>query len=143
MLPCVHNIFSRSSVKILDQLTFTPEGLIPAIAQDENTGEILMMAWMNKESLCMTIESKRATYWSRSRNTLWKKGEESGNVQEVKSIHFDCDADVLLMKVHQTGGAACHTGHRSCFYREIIDEGNNSREQQDLVFHPKEVYKKK
>jgi phosphoribosyl-AMP cyclohydrolase len=130
-------------VTILDQLQFTVDGLIPAIAQDDATGEILMMAWMNRESIRLTVETKRATYWSRSRNKLWKKGEESGNVQEVRSIYFDCDADVLLLRVHQVGGAACHTGHRSCFYREIIDGGNGIREQKDVVFRPEEVYKKK
>lgn len=129
-------------MKLLDELKFTEDGLIPAIAQDEATGEILMMAWMNEESLRLTLETGKAVYWSRSRKKLWKKGEESGNVQEVKSIRFDCDADVLLLKINQIGGAACHTGHRSCFYREVTDGGNNWRESNDLVFDPATVYKK-
>ena len=130
-------------MKIPEELTYDADGLIPAIAQDAKTGEILMMAWMNKASLQSTIQTKHATYWSRSRKKLWKKGEESGNVQEVKSIHVDCDGDVVLLKVHQVGGAACHTGHRTCFYREVIDDGNSLRESGEILFDPKEVYKKK
>ncbi len=126
----------------LDQLNYDANGLIPAIAQDDETGDILMMAWMNKESLRITIETGRAVYWSRSRNKLWKKGEESGNYQEIKSIHVDCDADVVLLSVNQIGKAACHTGHRSCFYREIVDGGNAFEEKKDIMFDPKKVYKK-
>ena len=129
-------------MKILDQLKFDSQGLIAAIAQDEISGEVLMMAWMNKESLRATIETRRATYWSRSRNKLWAKGEESGNTQEVKSIHVDCDADVVLLKVHQVGGAACHTGHRTCFYREVVDAGSGFKESGEKVFNPDNVYKK-
>jgi phosphoribosyl-AMP cyclohydrolase len=92
--------------------------LIAAIAQDATSGEVLMLAWMNEESLSMTLETKQATYWSRSRNQIWLKGESSGNFQEVKSIFFDCDADALLLKVNQVG-AACHTGELSCFHNEI------------------------
>jgi len=92
--------------------------LIAAIAQDATSGEVLMLAWMNEESLSKTLETKQATYWSRSRNQIWLKGESSGNFQEVKSIFFDCDADALLLKVNQTG-AACHTGELSCFHNEI------------------------
>jgi len=92
--------------------------LIAAIAQDVTSGEVLMLAWMNKESLSKTLETKQATYWSRSRNQIWLKGESSGHFQEVKSIFFDCDADVLLLKVYQVG-AACHTGELSCFHNEI------------------------
>ena len=102
----------------LDKLKFTSEGLIPAIAQDYKTGDVLMMAWMNMDSLKATIESKKASYWSRSRKTFWVKGETSGHVQYVKEIFYDCDCDVLLMKVDQIG-AACHTNERSCFYRKI------------------------
>jgi len=126
----------------LDQLKFDADGLIPAIAQDEKDGEILMMAWMNKESLAKTLETRHATYWSRSRNKLWMKGEESGNVQEVKSIHVDCDADVVLLRVHQVGGAACHTGHRSCFYRELTGENEALKESGDILFDPKKIYRK-
>ena len=129
-------------MKILEQLKFDSDGLIPAIAQDEATGDILMMAWMNRESVAETVSSNRAVYWSRSRKKLWRKGEESGNIQEVKSIHIDCDADVILLRVNQIGGAACHTGHRSCFYREIVDGGNSVKEKNDVLFDPKVVYKK-
>jgi phosphoribosyl-AMP cyclohydrolase len=129
-------------MKILDQLKFDSQGLIAAIAQDENSGEVLMMAWMNKESLRATIETRRATYWSRSRKKLWAKGEESGNIQEVRSLHVDCDADAVLLKVHQVGGAACHTGHRSCFYREVVDAGMGLKESGEILFNPDNVYKK-
>ena len=103
--------------QIAEKLTFNG-GLIPAIAQDAKSHEVLMMAWMNEEALNRTIETGRATYWSRSRNSLWIKGETSGHFQEVVEISFDCDSDCLLMQVHQTG-AACHTGERSCFHNEI------------------------
>jgi phosphoribosyl-AMP cyclohydrolase len=129
-------------MEILDQLKFDSQGLIAAIAQDENSGEVLMMAWMNKESLRATIETRRATYWSRSRKKLWAKGEESGNIQEVRSVHVDCDADAILLKVHQVGGAACHTGHRSCFYREVVDTGKGFKESGEILFNPDNVYKK-
>jgi len=129
-------------MKILDQLKFDSQGLIAAIAQDESSGEVLMMAWMNKESLRATIETRRATYWSRSRKKLWAKGEESGNIQEVISVHVDCDADSVLLKVHQVGGAACHTGHKSCFYREVVDAGMDLKESGEILFNPDKVYKK-
>jgi len=105
----------------LDQIHWTGDGLIPAIAQDYQTGEILMVAWMNRESLAMTVAEQRAVYWSRSRKKLWRKGEESGNVQRIKDIQLDCDADVLTLQVEQIGGIACHTGRRSCFYRSLQD----------------------
>jgi phosphoribosyl-AMP cyclohydrolase len=104
--------------EILKKLKFDQNGLIPAIAQDEKTGEVLMMAWMNEESLKLTLASGYATYFSRSRNSLWKKGETSGHVQEVVSISADCDFDCVLLKVKQTG-AACHTGKKSCFFNKI------------------------
>ncbi|WXG55201.1 MAG: phosphoribosyl-AMP cyclohydrolase [Candidatus Sedimenticola sp. (ex Thyasira tokunagai)] len=115
-------------------------GLVTAIAQDANTGEILMLANMNEESLGMTLELGEAVYWSRSRQKLWHKGEESGNVQKVKELYIDCDGDAILMKVEQIGDAACHTGKRSCFFRRVdsgavVDVGVQ-------VFDPKEVYKK-
>ena len=127
---------------IIEQLKFDSDGLIPAIAQEEKSGEILMMAWMNRESLRATIETKRATYWSRSRKKFWMKGEESGNIQEIRSIHIDCDGDAVLLKVNQIGGAACHTGHRTCFYREIVDGGQNVKESNDIIFDPNTVYRK-
>ena len=103
----------------LDKLKFTSDGLIPAIAQDHKTGDVLMMAWMNIDSLKATLESGKASYWSRSRKSFWVKGETSGHFQHVKEIFYDCDCDALLMKVDQIG-AACHTNQRSCFYRKIM-----------------------
>ena len=129
-------------MKLLDDVKYNSNGLIPAIAQDDTTGDILMMAWMNRASLEETVKTNRAVYFSRSRGKLWRKGEESGNIQEVKSIHIDCDADVILLRVQQIGDAACHTGHRTCFYREVTDGGNGYNEKNDIVFDPKEVYKK-
>ena len=130
------------SMKLLDDVKFDPNGLIPAIAQDDKTGEILMMAWMNRESLEETVRTSRAVYFSRSRKKIWRKGEESGNVQEVKSVHIDCDADAILLRITQIGGAACPTGHRSCFFREVVDDGNVYKEKDDVMFDPKAVYKK-
>lgn len=129
-------------MKLLDDVKYDAQGLIPAIAQDDATGDILMMAWMNRETLEETVRTKRAVYFSRSRNKVWRKGEESGNVQEVKSIHIDCDADVVLLRIRQIGDAACHTGHRTCFYRVVTDSGNGYVEKNDIVFDPKSVYKK-
>jgi phosphoribosyl-AMP cyclohydrolase len=129
-------------VKLLDDVKYDASGLIPAIAQDDASGDVLMMAWMNRESLEETVRTKRAVYYSRSRQKLWRKGEESGNVQEVHSIHLDCDADVLLLRIRQIGDAACHTGHRTCFYREVNAEGNGYMEKNDIIFDPKAVYKK-
>jgi phosphoribosyl-AMP cyclohydrolase len=115
-------------------------GLVPVIAQDAATGEVLMLAYMNQESFEETIRTGRACYFSRSRNKLWRKGEESGNVQEVKEIRIDCDQDTILLKVNQIGGAACHTGYRSCFFRKIED--GTLVEEGIKIFDPKEVYKK-
>src|SRR5262249_1116067 len=98
-------------------------GLVPAIAQDAATGTVLMMAYMNRESFEETLRTGRAVYFSRSRNKLWRKGEESGNVQEVKGVYVDCDADTVLLKVNQIGGAACHEGYQSCFFRQVEGEG--------------------
>lgn len=103
----------------LSQVRWTADGLVPAIAQDAVTGEILMMAWMNRESLQLTATEGRAVYWSRSRGKLWHKGESSGHQQVVREIRLDCDEDVILLKVEQQGGIACHTGRRSCFYRKL------------------------
>ncbi len=104
--------------EFLEKLKFNESGLIPAIAQDEKTGDVLMMAWMNEKSIRETFTSNYATYFSRSRNTLWKKGETSGNLQEVISISADCDFDCILLKVKQTG-PACHTGQKSCFFNKL------------------------
>jgi phosphoribosyl-AMP cyclohydrolase len=115
-------------------------GLLPAIAQDADTGEVLMLAWMNREAYEETVRTGRACYYSRSRGRLWHKGEESGNVQEVRHIRTDCDADTILLLVHQIGGAACHEGYRSCFFREV--DGPGLRVIGERVFDPKQVYKK-
>lgn len=103
----------------LAEVLFDDQGLIPAIAQDAETGQILMVAWMNAESLAETVQTGRAVFWSRSRKRLWRKGEESGHMQQVREIRLDCDADVILLKVEQVGGIACHTGRASCFYRRL------------------------
>jgi phosphoribosyl-AMP cyclohydrolase len=116
------------------------EGLLPAIVQDHETGEVLMLAYMNREAWLKTLETGKANFWSRSRKTLWLKGETSGHVQLIREIRVDCDDDTILLKVHQLGGAACHTGHRSCFYRELVDDAlvhTGTR-----VFNPEDVYKK-
>lgn len=106
----------------LDELKYNEWGLIPAIAQDINTKEVLMLAWMNRESIALTVKTGKATYWSRSRKKLWVKGETSGHFQNVKNIFYDCDGDTLLLMVEQTG-AACHTGSRTCFYRKVLING--------------------
>jgi phosphoribosyl-AMP cyclohydrolase len=115
-------------------------GLLPAIAQDAETGLVLMLAYMNRESYEETLSTGRAVYFSRSRGKLWRKGEESGNVQQVKGIFVDCDADTILLKVDQIGGAACHEGYPSCFFRQVTDSGLNVVGER--VFDPKTVYKK-
>ncbi len=132
------------------QPKFGPDGLIPCITTDATTNEVLMFAFMNAEALAQTIKTSKATYWSRSRNKFWVKGEESGNVQLVKEIRVDCDQDVLLLKVENVGGAACHNGYKSCFYRKLTD-GADAGDSATLklefttprVFDPATVYKKK
>lgn len=115
------------------------EGLVPAIVQDYMTKDVLMLAYMNKESWSKTLETGKATYWSRSRNTLWVKGETSGNVQLVKDIMIDCDSDTVLLKVEQVGGAACHTGYNTCFYRKLSDGKVDVIGKK--IFNSEEVYK--
>jgi phosphoribosyl-AMP cyclohydrolase len=115
-------------------------GLVPAIAQDAATGQVLMLAWMNREAYEETVRTRRAVYFSRSRNRLWRKGEESGHVQEVREIYLDCDADTVLLKVHQIGGAACHEGYQSCFFRRLEDGG--LKVIAERVFEPQDVYRK-
>ena len=105
----------------LDEIKWTDDGLVPAIAQDAGSGRVLMFAWMNRESLALTAETGEAVYYSRSRQKLWHKGEESGHVQKVKSMRLDCDGDVILLDIEQLGGIACHTGRQSCFYKEFRD----------------------
>lgn len=115
-------------------------GLVPAVAQDADTGTVLMLAWMNREAFDETVRTGRACYYSRSRGRLWRKGEESGHVQEVREIYLDCDADTVLLKVKQVGGAACHEGYRSCFFRKLDD--GKLQVVGERVFDPKQVYKK-
>lgn len=103
----------------LDQITWNEDGLLPAVAQDADSGRILMVAWMNREALELTASEGRAVYWSRSRRKLWRKGEESGHIQRVGEIRLDCDGDVIVLQVEQLGGIACHTGRASCFYRVL------------------------
>jgi phosphoribosyl-AMP cyclohydrolase len=105
----------------LDSVKWGSDGLVPAIAQDHTSGRVLMVAWMNREALAETAQRREAVYWSRSRNKLWHKGEESGHVQSVHEIRLDCDADVIVLTVEQRGGIACHTGRESCFYRVLQD----------------------
>lgn len=122
----------------LDEISFDKDGLVPAIAQDATSGKILMMAWMNRESLALTAEKNEAVYWSRSRGKLWHKGEESGHTQKVIELRFDCDEDVILLKVEQKGGIACHTGRESCFYRQL--QGQQWVDVEAVIKDPKQIY---
>ena len=121
---------------------FEKTPLVPVIAQDEATGDVLMLAHMNAEAYAETLRTGRVVYFSRSRNKLWRKGEESGNVQELRSLWFDCDADTLLAKVHQIGGAACHEGYRTCFFRKLSADGAAFEVVGERVFDPATVYHK-
>jgi len=123
----------------LDEIKFDEKGLVPTIAQETGSGKILMVAWMNRESLTLTKETGHAVYFSRSRQKLWHKGEESGNQQIVKSMRTDCDSDVLLIEVEQKGGIACHTGRHNCFYKELQDDQWNAVEP--VLKDPKEMYR--
>lgn len=122
----------------LDQIAWNTDGLVPAIAQDAETGRILMVAWMNREALELTVNENRAVYWSRSRQKLWRKGEESGNVQRLKELRLDCDNDVITMQVEQLGGIACHTGRASCFY-SVLRNGR-WHAVDEVIKDPKEIY---
>lgn len=126
--------------ELFDNLRWNEQGLIPAIAQDAESGRILMLAWMNAESLQLTMDEGIAVYWSRSRNKLWRKGESSGHQQRIKEIRLDCDDDVILLSVEQVGGIACHTGRESCFYRVLKD---GEWQAVDEVIKPsEEIYSK-
>ncbi|MBQ0799748.1 MAG: phosphoribosyl-AMP cyclohydrolase [Porticoccaceae bacterium] len=105
----------------LDEVRWNADGLVPAIAQDASSGTVLMVAWMNREALALSVAEQRAVYWSRSRQKLWRKGEESGNIQLIRELRLDCDQDVILLQVEQVGGIACHTGRATCFYRKFED----------------------
>ncbi|BAO30617.1 phosphoribosyl-AMP cyclohydrolase [Sulfuritalea hydrogenivorans] len=123
----------------LDEVLWDEQGLIPAIAQDAKTGEVLMFAWMNREALALTAETGHAVYWSRSRGRLWHKGEESGHTQRVLELRVDCDQDVVLLKIEQVGGIACHTGRRSCFFNRL--ETSGWQDVEPVLKDPKEIYK--
>lgn len=105
----------------LNEVRWDAQGLVPAIAQDWQTGRVLMVAWMNRDALSLTVAEQRGIYWSRSRNRLWRKGEESGHIQRLHELRLDCDGDVIVLQVEQLGGMACHTGRTSCFYRRLVD----------------------
>jgi len=129
-----------NSVRWLNDVQWDDQGLVPVIAQEAATGDVLMFAWMNREALQRTAETGEAIYWSRSRRRLWHKGEESGHVQKVLEIRVDCDSDVVLLKIEQVGGIACHTGRRSCFFQRYLADG--SWETVDpVVKDPKDIYK--
>jgi len=122
----------------LDEIKWTDDGLVPAIAQDATTGRILMFAWMNRKALRQTVEKGEAVYYSRSRQKLWHKGEESGHTQKIKALCLDCDGDVITIKVEQTGGIACHTGRESCFYREF--QNNEWVVVDNVLKDPQDIY---
>ena len=124
----------------LSKVNWTEDGLVPAIVQDVGSGDVLMMAWMNREALKRTVETKEAVYWSRSRKKLWHKGEESGHVQKVKEIRLDCDEDVILLKVEQVGGIACHTGRHDCFFKKY--ENGQWVTTEPVLKDPAEIYHK-
>jgi phosphoribosyl-AMP cyclohydrolase len=132
----------RQGKNVLNGPDFQKNPLIPVVAQDHQTGVVLMLAYMNEEAFRETVATGRACYYSRSRNRLWRKGEESGNVQEVKEIYFDCDADTLLVKVNQIGDAACHEGYQSCFFRKLSADGRSFEVVGERLFDPAVVYKK-
>ena len=125
----------------LDEIHWNSDGLIPAIAQDAESGRVLMMAWMNREALALTAEKKQAIYWSRSRQQLWHKGEISGHTQLIREIRLDCDEDVIILQVEQLGGIACHTGRESCFYRVL--EENQWQEVDPVLKDPQAIYQSK
>jgi phosphoribosyl-AMP cyclohydrolase len=128
----------QAAMSFVDDILWNSDGLAPAIAQDAKTGKILMVAWMNREALQLTVTENRAIYWSRSRQKLWRKGEESGNIQQLKELRIDCDKDVIMMQVEQVSGIACHTGRASCFYRVLKDGRWTSVDP--VIKNPKELY---
>ncbi|MCW5601458.1 phosphoribosyl-AMP cyclohydrolase [Nitrosomonas sp.] len=122
----------------LNKINWSADGLVPVIAQDEKSGKVLMVAWMNREAIKLTAETGQAVYWSRSRKKIWHKGEESGHVQKVKAIYLDCDEDVILLTVEQVGGIACHTGRESCFFNKL--EGDQWAVVTPVIKDPTEIY---
>ena len=130
----------QDSKQWLDQVKWNDAGLVAAIAQDVHSGRVLMMAWMNREALELTVSEQRAVYWSRSRQALWRKGESSGHTQTLHDIALDCDGDAILMQVEQIGGIACHTGRQSCFYRSMKEA--QWQTQEAVLKNPEEIYDK-
>lgn len=130
----------QDSKQWLDQVKWNDAGLVAAIAQDVHSGRVLMMAWMNREALELTVSEQRAVYWSRSRQALWRKGESSGHTQTLHDIALDCDGDAILMQVEQLGGIACHTGRQSCFYRSLNE--SQWQTQEAVLKNPEEIYDK-
>jgi phosphoribosyl-AMP cyclohydrolase len=130
----------QDSKQWLDQVKWNDAGLVAAIAQDVHSGRVLMMAWMNREALELTVSEQRAIYWSRSRQALWRKGESSGHTQTLHDIALDCDGDAILMQVEQLGGIACHTGRQSCFYRSLKE--SQWQTQEAVLKNPEEIYDK-
>ncbi len=122
----------------LDEVNWDANGLVPVIAQEHDTGDVVMFAWMNREALQLSADTQQAVYWSRSRNRLWRKGEESGHVQKIHEIRLDCDEDVVLLKIEQVGGIACHTGRHSCFFKKLDNE--NWLVDQPVIKNPEEIY---
>ena len=135
-------LIATEPMSVLDKLKFNADGLIPAIIQEKSTGRVLMMAWMNRESIQRSLDEGKTVFWSRSRQKFWIKGETSGHVQVIKDVAFDCDGDTLLIQVEQTG-AACHEGYKSCFFRSIRDQGNSATVTEQQVVKPEAVYAKK
>ena len=131
---------TNSDSQWLDDIKWTEDGLVPVIAQDAGSGKVLMLAWMNRESLELSVEEGRAIYWSRSHKKLWRKGEESGHVQTIKDIRLDCDNDVILLSVEQIGGIACHTGRERCFYKQL--QGKRWVEIEPVLKDPESIYQK-
>ncbi|HWA14300.1 MAG TPA: phosphoribosyl-AMP cyclohydrolase [Burkholderiales bacterium] len=125
----------------LEEVRWDADGLVPAIAQASGDGRVLMVAWMSREALAETVASGRAVYWSRSRNRLWRKGEESGHFQRVKEVRLDCDGDVLVLEVVQEGGIACHTGHQRCFFRKL--DAGEWKETEPVLKDPSQIYRRK
>ncbi len=125
-------------MNFLDDIKWNSDGLVPAIAQDAASGRVLMVAWMNEQALQLTVTENRAVYWSRSRQKIWRKGEESGHTQIIKELRLDCDGDVIVMQVEQLGGIACHTGRTSCFYRVLID--GEWQPVDSVAKDPKDIY---
>jgi phosphoribosyl-AMP cyclohydrolase len=123
----------------LDEVNWDENGLVPVIAQEHDTGDVVMFAWMNREALQLSWDTKQAVYWSRSRNRLWRKGEESGHVQKIHEIRLDCDEDVVLLRIEQVGGIACHTGRHSCFFKKL--ENESWLVDQPVIKDPQEIYK--